>query len=212
MIKSTIFFILPMIATMSAFAAQDNVEIASVDKNIHLRMIKPFVAPKVTEKYEYYEVSGKNEPELQCDMNNNSCNWVDGKKYDSVTTWRVRWNYDYDRAPQSCTAVSFKASVEVVFRYPKWVHAGGVPQQLVAKWDRYMKNLTVHENGHRDIAVEAANELSQSMAKLPSAPSCADLDREVQVLCRLRMKKLNDDEQAYDVNTKHGYTQGAIFP
>ncbi len=175
-------------------------------------MIKPSISPKVTEKFEYYEVKGSSEPELRCDMNHNSCRWDDGRKYDSVTSWRVKWNYDYDRAPQSCTAVSFKASVEVVFLYPKWVHAGGVPQPLVAKWDSYMKNLTVHENGHRDIAVKAATELSQSVGKLPPAPSCSGLDREVQTLCRLRMKKLNDDEQAYDVSTKHGFTQGAIFP
>lgn len=211
MMKSTIFLILLMSVAVSLFAAQDNVKIASVDKDIHLRM-KPAASPVVTEKYEYYEVQGGSESELRCDMNHNSCKWDDGKKYDSVTSWRVKWDYDYDRAPQSCSAASFKASVEVVFRYPKWVRADGVPQPLAAKWDSYMKNLTVHENGHRDMAVEAAAELSRTVAELPPAQSCADLDREVRALCRLRMKKLNVDEKAYDVSTKHGFTQGAIFP
>lgn len=201
-----------MTVSIPGFAAQDTVVIASLAKDTHLLKIKPSVLPKVTEKYEYYEVTGSSEQELRCDMNQNSCRWDDGKKYDSVTSWRMKWNYDYNRAPQSCTAASFKAAVEVVFRYPKWVHASGVPQPLVAKWDNYMKNLTRHENGHRNMAVEAAAELSQAVAKLPPAQNCADLDREVQTLCRLRMKKLNDDEKAYDVSTKHGLMQGAIFP
>jgi len=196
----------------STYAAQDKVEIASVDKDIQLRLIKPSVSPVVTEKYEYYEVQGVSESELRCDMNHNSCKWDDGKKYDSVTSWRVKWDYDYDRTPQSCAPVSFKASVEVVFRYPKWVRADGAPQPLTAKWNNYMKNLTVHENGHRDMAVEAAAELTRAVAELQPAPSCAELDREVKALCRLRMTKLNEDEKAYDVTTKHGLTQGAIFP
>jgi predicted secreted Zn-dependent protease len=216
MMKSTLFFIPLMIVAVSAFAAQDKVEMASVDKDVHLRVIKPSVPPVVTEKYEYYEVKGGSETELRCDMNNNSCKWEDGKKYDSVTSWRVKWDYGYDRGSQACSAVSFKASVEVVFRYPQWVNAGGgdggVSQPLVAKWDRYMKNLAIHENGHRDMAVKAAAELSHAVAELPPAQSCADLDREVRALCRLRMKKLNEDEKAYDVSTKHGLTQGAIFP
>jgi predicted secreted Zn-dependent protease len=212
MIKSTVFLILLLITAASICAAQDKIVTAKADKNIDHLAIKPSILPKVTETYKYYEVQGASEPELSCDMNRNSCRWDDGKKYDSVTSWRVKWNYNYDRTPQSCTAVSFEASVDIVFRYPKWVHAGGVPDQLIAKWNNYMKNLTVHENGHRDMAVKAAAELTQSVSKLPPAKSCTDLDREVQTLCRLRMKKLNDDENAYDVRTQHGFTQGAIFP
>jgi predicted secreted Zn-dependent protease len=212
MLKTTICFLLMMTVAVAISAASDNVEFASVNKDSHFSIIKPSVAPAVTEKYEYYEVQGVSESQLRCDMNHNSCKWDDGKKYDSVTSWRVKWDYDYDRAPQSCAAVSFKASVEIVFRYPKLVHTEAVPQLLMAKWDSYRKNLTLHENGHRDMAVEAAADLSRAVAELPPAPSCSDLDKEVRALCRLKMSKLNADEKAYDVSTKHGFTQGAIFP
>ncbi|HXY62398.1 MAG TPA: DUF922 domain-containing protein [Nitrospirota bacterium] len=212
MVKITFFCILLISISLSVFAAQDKVEVASVEKDTPLHLIKPSVSPIVIEKYEYYEVQGGNESALRCDMNHNSCRWDDGKKYDSVTSWRVKWDYDYDRAPQSCAAVAFKASLEVVFRFPKWVHDEGVSQALVAKWNSYLKNLTVHENGHRDMAVEAVAELSRAVAELSPAQNCSDLDREVRALCRLKLKKLNEDEKAYDVSTQHGLTQGAIFP
>ncbi len=212
MIKISIYLILLMSVTASISVASDTVDFASVEKNDHLRMIKHPATPIVTEKYEYYEVQGVNESQLRCDMNHNSCKWDDGKKYDSVTSWRVKWDYDHDRTPQSCAAASFKATVEVVFRYPKWVHEDGVSPSLVDKWNNYMKNLTVHENGHRDMAVEAVAELTRAVTELSAAPNCSDLDREVRALCRLKMKKLNEDEKAYDVRTKHGLTQGAIFP
>jgi predicted secreted Zn-dependent protease len=212
MIKITIFLILLMTFAAAISAASDNVQVANIDKDSQFRLMKPAISPIVTEKDEYYEVQGRNESELRCGMDHNSCKWDDGNRYDSVTSWRVKWDYGYDRTPQSCAAASFKTSVEVVIRYPKWVHDDGVPQALVSKWDNYIKNLTVHENGHRDMAVAEVADLSRAVAKLSPATNCSDVDREVQTLCRLRMKKLNADEKAYDVITKHGFTQGAIFP
>ena len=145
-------------------------------------------------------------------MSEKGCRWDDGKKYDSLTSWHVKWDYGYDRAPQACTPASFRATVEIIFRYPEWVRTDGAPQPLVAKWDSYMKNLINHENGHRDMAVQAAAELSRAVAELPPASNCAELDREVRELCRLRMKKLKENEYEYDAATNHGLTQGAIFP
>ena len=74
-----------------------------------------------------------------------------------------------------------------------------------------MKNLATHENGHRDMAVEASAELSRAVAELPPAPSAAALDRDVRSLCMKRIRKLNEDEKTYDVVTAHGVKQGALF-
>jgi predicted secreted Zn-dependent protease len=211
-VKTALLLFLLIFAAVAAATAQENLKIASVDKDLQRKTAKPVPAPVVTEKYEYYEVKGGSEAELRCDMNSNSCRWDDGKKYDSVTTWHIKWDYDYERTAQSCSATTFKATVDVTFRYPKWARADGAPLPLAAKWDSYMKKLTEHENGHRDLAVRAAAELSRSVADLPPSSSCAELDRQVRELCRVRMKKLNDDEKAYDTITHHGLTQGAIFP
>ncbi len=70
----------------------------------------------------------------------------------------------------------------------------------------------IHERGHRDLAVAAAEELSRAVGELPPARTCADLDKEVQDLSRLKMKSLNEDEKAYDLYTDHGKKQGAVFP
>jgi predicted secreted Zn-dependent protease len=99
-----------------------------------------------------------------------------------------------------------------MFRYPKWVRDDAAPQSLVAKWDSYMKNLVMHENVHRDMAVQAAEELSCSVAALAPASTCAELDRRVRALYKEQMQKLSEDEKKYDAATNHGLTQGAVFP
>ncbi len=168
--------------------------------------------PVVNEKYEYYEVCGCSEKDVRCDLQKKCITWKDGKKYDSVTDWKVKWNYGHARTPGACTADSFLVTVDVVFHLPKWVRNGDAPQPLVEKWENYLAKLLAHEKGHRDRAVEAATGLEQAVAELPPARTCTELDREVQTLCHVRMAKLIEDQKAYDSATAHGATQGAVFP
>lgn len=203
-----------MIAGLAAtgFAAEDRISVASIDKTLPHGVKNAVLQPVVTEKYEYYEVCGCSEKELQCDLKQKCFSWNNGKKYDSLTLWDVKWDHGYDRAPQACSTDSFRVTVDIIFRYPKWARADDVPRPLVEKWERYLQNLVIHENGHRDIVVKAANELSQSVAEFPPAPTCAELDRKVRAMCRERMQKMNDDQKVYDEATGHGVTQGAAFP
>jgi predicted secreted Zn-dependent protease len=204
--------LLAMTVAVTAFAGTDGFVVANIDHSRSLTGNKVIVPPKVTETYEYYEVCGCSEKDLQCELKQKSILWNDGKKYDSETRWKVKWDYDYSRAPQACIADSFQVNVEVVFRYPKWVRNGSVSRQLEEKWDAYMDKLIMHEKRHRDIVVEAADELSRAVAEMPAARSCAELDREVAALCRNRMGKLIEAQNKYDENTSHGYMEGAVFP
>jgi predicted secreted Zn-dependent protease len=170
------------------------------------------VPPVVNEKTEYYEVCGNCEKEVQSELREKCIKWTDGKKYDSVTNWKVKWDYGHSQAPQTCTAESFVVTVDIVYRLPKWVRTGEVPQMLVEKWEQYMENLMIHEQGHRDRAVASAVELTRLVAELPPARTCAELDRVVNTLCRTRLDKLIKVQNKYDTDTCHGVLQGAEFP
>jgi predicted secreted Zn-dependent protease len=185
---------------------------AGVDQQASLQQTSRSAPPVVKETYEYYEIKGNSEDQLRSEMCRNGCKWKDGKTYDSVTNWHVMWDYDYDRSPESCSAKSFKVFIDVNFRYPKWVRPDDVPGPLSAKWELYMNSLVEHETGHRDMAVDAAAELARDVAGLPASPTCAELDRAVKSLCRERLNKLSDDAKEYDEVTRHGSSQGAVFP
>jgi predicted secreted Zn-dependent protease len=197
---------------LAAFAGEKAIDVAVLDKEIFSHVKKAYTPPLVTEKYEYYEIKGKNETELRCQMTKNGCKWADGKKYDSVTSWYWKWNFSSDTADRTCTADSVRVTLEVTYRFPKWITPEDAPRPLMDKWDRYMRNLIRHEEGHRDMALEATADFARAVAGLPPAASCADLDREVRTLSRTRMAQLNADQNEYDAATNHGTTQGALFP
>jgi predicted secreted Zn-dependent protease len=210
-LRVAILCLLLLSMAAAAFAEENLPVVANLGKESVSRK-KSVAQPRVIEKYDYYEVGGGCEKDILCDLKQKCVKWDDGKNYDSVTSWKVKWDYGYDRAPQTCSPDSFRVTVAITFRLPKWTRPPDAPQQLIDKWDTYMKNLVAHENGHRDMAVEAASELSQAVAELPPALTCDEIDREVQKLSRARMAKLRADEKGYDTSTHHGHTQGAVFP
>jgi predicted secreted Zn-dependent protease len=210
--KKTVLCLILSIASAPTFAADKGFNVASLDKDSYRQIKYRPLAPQVTEAYEYYEIKGREAKELRRQMTQHGSTWSDGKKYDSVTSWHVKWDYERERSMQSCSAEAFQATAEITIRYPKWVRTDDAPQELADKWDGYLAGLIVHEKGHRDMVVEAVEDLTRVVAQLPAAPTCAELDRRVRSLCHERMAKLNEESKEYDAATLHGAEQGAVFP
>jgi predicted secreted Zn-dependent protease len=212
MVRSVKIAVILLAVALTAAAGEENHDSAGRGRILSGARQDKLALPVVNEKYEYYEVCGCCEKDVQCDLQKKCIRWKDGKKYDSVTNWKVKWDYSYNRTPGACTADSILVTVDVVFHLPKWVRTSDAPQPLVEKWENYLAKLMTHEKGHRDRAVEAATGLVQAVADVPPARTCAELDHEVHTLCRTRMEKLIEDQKDYDTATRHGATQGAVFP
>jgi predicted secreted Zn-dependent protease len=86
------------------------------------------------------------------------------------------------------------------------------PQPLRDKWDIYIEKFILHENGHRDLAKQVAEEINRAVSQMPPARSCEELDRKVQTVCQERMKKLDQEQQSYDEVTGHGFAGRSSFP
>jgi len=212
MTKGMSVFLLLLFVAAASFAGEGKADQTPIGQKVLFQSKSSIIPPVVTEKYEYYDVCGICEKDLQCDLKQKCITWNDGKKYDSVTSWKINWDYGHNNIANTCKADSFTVNLEVIFRLPKWVRTDEAPKALVAKWDTFVKNLLIHEKGHRDLAIAAAAELVRSVAELPPALTCTDLDKKVQAMSRMSMKKLAEEEKKYDITTEHGQTQGAIFP
>ena len=212
MIQGIGMIVLVAVVTAANISGDLNADAAQSDARVPSEKVNVVMPPVVNEKYEYYEVCGCCEKDLHCDLKDKCIKWSDGNKYDSVTNWKVTWDYGVKRSPRQCTVDSFTVTVDVVFHLPKWVRPNDAPRSLMEKWDVYTEKLLVHEKGHRDRAVDAASELTRAITELPPANTCADIDRAVHKYCHARMDRLLKDQETYDAVTRHGYTQGAAFP
>ena len=105
-------------------------------------------------------------------MSQNGIKWDDGKTYDALTTWNVKWNYGYDSSATGCVAQAFNATVDITFRYPRWIRGNDAVEPLATKWDTYMNNLILHENGHRDMAVQQTADFVRAVTELVGSELC----------------------------------------
>ena len=82
------------------------------------------------------------------------------------------------------------------------------PQQQAA-FDRYLRALSDHEQGHVQIGRDAAHAIDQGIRQMPAAPDCATLEREANALGHRLLQDHVTHEKQYDQSTRHGATQGA---
>lgn len=197
-------------ATIAA-AADTPVELASLTDETRTMLPHRVLPPNTSEYIQHYEIQGNCEVDLQKGLRRNGVRMQDGNIYDSATLWEMRWDYEYHRSNDRCAAENFEISVDVTTLYPKWVRMGKEPASLVEKWEAYQQGLVQHETLHRDMVFEAAADISRLVASLPPSASCDALDREIRSLSKGRVRRLRAESRAYDHDTGHGLTQGAVL-
>lgn len=160
----------------------------------------------------YYDIQGATEGELALQLNEKGSPWSDGQSYASTTVWNITWDFDPECAPWRCRAGSFRVTVDVTTRLPRWKHADDVPAEPAGKWNTFMQKLIEHENGHRDRAIAAGAELLAAGRSMPGASGAEELEKQVNAVMRRKMIELDAGQDEYDRITKHGVAQGAVFP
>jgi predicted secreted Zn-dependent protease len=87
-----------------------------------------------------------------------------------------------------------------------------VAPAVVARWARFIEDLTTHELGHITIALQGADAIDELLDAGLSAPTCEQVEREAnRAASRLheRFERLN---ARYDEITDHGLAQGTGLP
>jgi predicted secreted Zn-dependent protease len=173
---------------------------------------KPEVACelKVKERYEYYDLDGRDIGDLSRQINHNGTRWNDGRTYAAVTSWDIHYGYDVSNDDGKCAVKSVKTDVEIVYRLPRWTRLGSDPK-MDAVWEKYMAHLKRHEFGHKDIAVQTAGEINEILASLGSYSNESDLEKEATRLTEEKLQRLKESQIGYDHDTRHGETQGAVL-
>lgn len=133
-------------------------------------------------------------------------------RHDAYTTWLVRWSYPYEREASSCGLGKVKVSLTVTYTMPDWDRPADAPSAVVTRWDRYMKDLQRHEDGHRDNGYGAARDILRELRAFGTRETCDDANRAASQRAERIVDEYRKKDVSYDATTRHGATQGARFP
>jgi predicted secreted Zn-dependent protease len=135
---------------------------------------------------------------------------VDEQAYFGLAKSYLNWTYNYTYVGDSCNVKDVAVGVHTEIYYPKLEVLSGGESGLAAKWDDYIPKLVLHEEGHRDNAINAGNQILSAVSALPTL-SCASMQEQVNNTADNIMTNYNATDASYDDSTNHGQTQGADF-
>ena len=167
--------------------------------------------PIINDDVEYIDVTGNSQRELIEALDRRSVDDGTGKRFYGHTRWALRWNFNVASEGNDCRVTSVTAELDVHLSIPRWQPPANADPALVRQWNAFIAGLRVHEDGHREIAIEAAREIEQRIESEPPASKCETLKRTVNIRANTLLDEYREKGKRYDKQTDHGRTQGAVL-
>ena len=167
----------------------------------------------ITGREQYYDIDGTSAGALREGIRRLGPKDASGTSLDAVTVWDLQWTYKavpVSAVDSSCALQDLKVTLNVTVTLPRWTPPASVSASLRESWRTYLQHVRVHEAGHRAIAERNAADLYRALLGLRAA-TCAQLDSQASRTGEDIVADGRSRNRAYDVETKHGQTQGVVL-
>ena len=156
----------------------------------------------------YYDIHGRTAAELVAEMRRAGPKTSEGS-FLGETQSPVRWTWQTRSSGESCQLSSIKVVVNSQITLPRWAPPADTEPGLFAQWNTFLADLATHEIGHKDISARGAKAILGRLHAINT--SCASLNEEIRRRTDGIMTATRQEQVAYDADTRHGATQGAVF-
>lgn len=169
-------------------------------------LLPPSVWPRDT-TIRWYDIEGDTEAELRTQLDARG-----PEGHDAYTTWQVTWRFPFSRTEEGCTTGPVSTDVHINVTLPRWRGPVDERDPLLRRWRRYLDALKEHESGHRETGFRAATDITETLPTLPPLPTCEEAEEAANTAAREVLERYRKLDTDYDGETRHGATQGAVFP
>jgi len=163
--------------------------------------------PTIAAREQYYDIDGSSAGALRNQINRLGPKDESGESKDALTVWSVESAYAAAQRGDSCVLRDVKVTLNVAVTLPRWKPPATATAQLVRTWQAYLKAVRLHEAGHRTIAERNAREVMAALTPLRGT-NCDKLLSEASNTVERIVADGRARNRAYDVQTRHGQTQG----
>jgi hypothetical protein len=146
----------------------------------------------------YYEVAGRDDAEVLLALR--ATPRFGAGAHAATTDWAVRWERPDGGV---CTAADVRVFVELTVHVPRWRAPPDAPAASVGNWQRYVRALSEHEQGHVDRILAIVARMPEVLAE----QGCDGVD----VRGREALDVIREANAAYDEATGSGALQGAVL-
>ena len=166
--------------------------------------------PAITAREQYYDIDGSSAGALRDQINRLGPKDESGKSRDALTVWNLEWAYGTVQRGDSCVLRDIRVTLDVTVTLPRWKPPSTATQRLIDSWRTYLERVRQHEAGHRLIAERNARELMAALGAMRGT-TCQKVWDDASRRAEEIVADGRSRNRAYDVETKHGQTQGVVL-
>jgi predicted secreted Zn-dependent protease len=157
-----------------------------------------------------YDIHGRTAQELVAEMRKLGPKTAAGGVYFGETTSPMRWTWKTRSSGVNCELASIQVFVRSEITLPRWTPPADTVPGLLAQWKEFLAGLETHEIGHKNISGRAARDILSKLQSLNTF--CSSVSAEAKRLTDGIVSASQMEQVKYDADTRHGATQGAVFP
>lgn len=167
------------------------------------------VRPFLVAHEQYYDIDGSSAGALRDQIRRLGPKDETGTSHDALTVWNLEWNYATAAQDSGggCALKDVRVTLNVSVTLPRWTPPASATAQLRQTWQGYLRNVKLHEAGHRTIAERNARDLTAALIAL-RGPTCDQVWSDASRTAEKIVADGRARNREYDVRTKHGQTQG----
>lgn len=133
-----------------------------------------------------------------------------GKTYYGHTEWTVLPKYRYAVRGRYCYVMDVSVHLKIKFVLPK-LHMSEPNPETETRFNEFYDALKTHEEGHKDLSREAAEEIATLLDDMPPELDCSKLSEKIRQHIQSALNDAKKKHAEYDRSTGYGRTQGAVI-
>jgi len=158
-----------------------------------------------------YAVEGATLEEVTRSLHANAPRDADGARFYALTQWTYNAEYVWVERDTGCRAEDVVVRVATTITMPRWTPPRVTPAGLVEAWNRFVRSLEAHEREHQRLAEEGAEAIRWEIVSL-RLQTCSGAEARAQHAVARVVETTNRRNREYDERTRHGMTEGAVWP
>lgn len=164
---------------------------------------------RLTEKTQYYSVTGKSKQEISKSIKRNAPHRKGKEYYPAYTQTDIKYTYSWSSLKGRCAVKKIIVFLTLTYVYPRLVDQ---PSPAVQRWwDDKIKRFIIHEKIHGDISKRAAYELDRTIRSLQNL-DCKNAKNIISAKAKSIVKQMKQKQIEYDKITNHGRKQYKYRP
>ena len=157
-----------------------------------------------------YPVAGSDAQSIAMSVNGGGA--VAGRdQFIGYHAWRISWKVEPRALSGECGIVQATVFLDSRITLPEWVPTPDADSVLQAQWSEFFLALKEHEAGHQLLVMGGAERVRRALLEV-RAPRCEQIVARADSAGQVVLASIREEDARYDAETRHGATQGAIWP